>query len=84
MRKYNLVYKSKHVFTYEFEEDRYTVSIELQQKNTLDGYKGIVVICFEKGLNKDGFNNAIGLRRSDLFQLPFMILHFKLFQIFEK
>jgi len=82
MRKYELVDKSRHVFTYECIEDRYTVSIELQQKNTLEGYKGIQVMCFEKGLNKDGFNNAIGLRKGDLLQLPFMILHFKCYQLF--
>ena len=81
MKKYNLVYKSKIVFTYERIENKYTVCIELQQKKT-DTYKGIQIMCFEKGLNNDGFNNSVGLRRDDLLRLPFMMLLFKMYQLF--
>ena len=80
--KRKLIYKSRYVFDYEQEEDGYISVIEICHKNT--GYKGIQISCYQKDINQDGFNNAVGLRRGDLLRLPFMILHFKLFRLFHR
>ena len=86
MKKYNLVEKSKYLFIYENTNERFkfTQVIEIGAKNTLSGYKGIQVMSYQKGCNTDGFNNAVGLRRSELLILPFMILHFKLYRLFHR
>lgn len=82
--KRKLIYKSKYVFLYEQEEDGYTSVIEISHKNTYAGYKGIQISCYQNGVNSDGFNNSVGVRREDLLRLPFMILHFKLFRLFHR
>lgn len=84
MKKYNLVEKSKYLFIYENTNERFKQVIEIGAKNTLSGYKGIQVMSYQKGCNTDGFNNAVGLRRSELLILPFMILHFKLYRLFHR
>jgi hypothetical protein len=83
---WKLVEKSKHGFIYErYNEDfGYVHIISIWQKKTYTGYKGIEVISYQKDVNKDGFNNAVGLRRNDLLRLPFMILHFKMYRLFGK
>ncbi len=82
--KRELVYKSRIVFDYKQKKDGYIKVIEIVHKDTFDGYKGIQICCYQKGINSDGFNNAVGLRREDLLRLPFMILHFKLFRLFHR
>jgi len=79
--KRKLIYKSKYIFVYECEKKGYTSVIEIGRKDT-DTYKGIQVMSCEKGVNADGFNNAVGMRRNDLLCLPFMIMHFKLYRLF--
>lgn len=79
--KYVLVHKSKFNFVYCEDCGNYISEIEISTKNTKQ-YKGTQVICYQKGLNSDGYNNAVGLRRNDLLRLPFMILHFKLYRLF--
>lgn len=83
--KRELIYKSRYIFDYEQKEKGGYISvIEIGHKNTYTGYKGIQISCYQKGVNSDGFNNAVGLRRGDLLKLPFMILHFKLFRLFHR
>ena len=82
--KRKLVKKSKYYFTYEQEENGYTSIIDIVHKNTYNGYKGVQVISYQKDVNSDGFNNAVGVRRNDLLSIPFMILHFKMFRLFGK
>lgn len=84
--KLELVKKSKHGFMYErYNKDfNYTHCIDVWCKNTYNGYKGIEVTSYQKDVNKDGFNNAVSLRRSDLLRLPFMILHFKIYRLFHR
>ena len=81
-----LVKKSKHGFMYErYNKDfNYTHCIDVWGKNTYTGYRGIEIYSYQKDVNKDGFNNAVGLRRNDLLRLPFMILHFKMYRLFGK
>lgn len=81
--KRKLVIKTKYGFVYEREEAQgYTSVIEIRDKNTYTGYKGIEVTSYQKDVNKDGFNNAVGLRKDDLLRLPLMILHFKMYGLF--
>ena len=87
MKKYNLKDKSKHCFIYEKHNDQfgYDAIIEIRYKNTWDGcYKGIQVTSYQKGCNADGFNNAVGLRKTELLRLPFMIAHFMVYRKFTK
>lgn len=81
-----LVKKSRYGFTYEQNNEGfdYVHIIEIWQKKTCTGYKGIQVNSYSKDINKDGFNNAVGLRRGDLLRLPFMILHFKAYRLFHR
>lgn len=81
--KYVLIHKSKFDFVYREDCGNYMSEIEISTKNTKQ-YKGTQVICYQKGINSDGYNNAVGLRRNDLLRLPFMILHFKLYRLFSK
>lgn len=80
--KYKLTYKSKNLFTYEQDNGDYTSIIELYQMNTIKGYKGIQISCYEKEVNKDGYNNSVGVRKPELFLIPFWILHFKFYRLF--
>jgi len=80
--KYKLNYKSNILFTYEQDNIDYTSVIELCQKNTIKGYKGIQISCYEKEVNRDGFNNSVGVRKPELFLIPFWILHFKFYRLF--
>ena len=82
--KRRLIHKTPKVFGYEQQEDGFISVIEISHKNTYAGYKGIQVFCYQKDINSDGFNNAVGVRREDLLRLPFMILHFKLFRLFHR
>lgn len=82
--KRKLVHKCRNVFIYEQDEKGYTSVIEIVYKDINAGYKGIQIMSYEHGLNTDGLNNAIGLRREDLVRLPIMILHFKLFRLFHR
>jgi len=82
--KRELIYKSRYVFDYEQKEDGYISVIEITHKDTYAGYKGIQISCYQKDINSDGFNNAVGVRKEDLLRLPFMILHFKLFRLFHR
>ena len=81
--KYKLVDKCKYCFVYENTDEcfSFTKVIEICAKSTWNGYKGIQVIAYQKGCNKDGLNNAVGLRRNALLRLPFMILHFELYRL---
>ena len=82
--KYKLRSKSNNLFTYEqFNCDyNYTSVIALCQKDTITGYKGIQISCYEKGVNREGFNNSVGVRKPELFLIPFWILHFKFYRLF--
>ena len=55
--KYKLKIKSNILFTYEKDNGDYTSVIELCQKDTIKGYKGIQISCYEKEVNREGFNN---------------------------
>lgn len=80
--KYKLKDRTNIVFTYEKNEGNYTSVIELCQKHTITGYKGIQISCYEKGVNREGFNNSVGVRKPELFLIPFWILHFKFYRLF--
>jgi len=80
--KYKLKDKSNIVFTYEQDNGDYTSVIELCRKDTITGYKGIQISCYEKGVNREGFNNSVGVRKPELFLIPFWILHFKFYRLF--
>ncbi len=80
--KYKLTYRSNIVFDYEQDNGDYTSVIELCQKDTITGYKGIQISCYEKGVNREGFNNSVGVRKPELFLIPFWILHFKFYRLF--
>ena len=84
--KYKLRSKSNILFTYEQDNDDYgyTSVIELCQKDTIQGYKGIQISCYEKGVNRSGFNNSVGVRKPELFLIPFWILHFKFYRLFHR
>jgi hypothetical protein len=83
---WKLVRKTKSGFMYERHNDEfnYTHNLDVWHKNTYTGYRGIEIYSYQKDVNKDGFNNAVGLRRNDLLRLPFMILHFKMYRLFGK
>lgn len=80
--KYKLTYRSNTLFTYEQNYGDYITVIELCQKNTIKGYKGIQILCYEKRVNIEGFNNSVGVRKPELFLIPFWILHFKFYRLF--
>jgi len=80
--KYKLKDKSNIVFTYEQDNGDYTSVIELCRKDTITGYKGIQISCYEKEVNREGFNNSVGVRKPELFLIPFWILHFKFYRLF--
>ena len=80
--KYKLKYKSFILFTYEKDNGDYTSVIELCQKHTIKGYKGIQISCYEKRVNREGFCNSVGVRKPELFLIPFWILHFKFYRLF--
>lgn len=80
--KYKLTYKSNILFTYEKDNGDYTSVIELCQKDTIKGYKGIQISCYEKEVNREGFNNSVGVRKPELFLIPFWLLHFKFYRLF--
>lgn len=80
--KYKLTYKSNILFTYEQDNGNYTSVIELCRKDTITGYKGIQISCYEKEVNREGFNNSVGVRKPELFLIPFWILHFKFYRLF--
>lgn len=80
--KYELKNKSNILFTYEQDNGNYISAIELCQKDTTKGYKGIQISCYEKEVNREGFNNSIGIRKPELFLIPFWILHFKFYRLF--
>ena len=82
--KYKLRNKSNILFTYEQDNGDYTSIIELCQKDTIKGYKGIQISCYEKGVNKEGYNNSVGVRKPELFLIPFWILHFKFYRLFHR
>lgn len=84
--KYKLTYRSNTLFTYEqYDCDyNYTSVIELCQMDTIKGYKGIQISCYEKGVNREGFNNAVSVRKPELFLIPFWILHFKFYRLFHR
>ena len=82
--KYKLKGKSNILFAYEQDNGDYTSVIELCQKDTITGYKGIQISCYEKGVNREGFNNSVGVRKPELFLIPFWILHFKFYRLFHK
>ena len=83
---WKLVRKTKNGFMYERHNDEfnYTHNLDICYKNTYTGYSGIMIYSYQKGINSDGFNNTVGLRRNDLLRLPFMILHFKIYRLFGK
>jgi len=77
--KYILKDKSRNCFIYERHNEQfdYDAIIEISFKNTWDGaYRGVQVMSYQKGLNTDRFNNAVGLRKNELLRLPFMIAFF--------
>lgn len=80
--KYKLTYRSNILFTYEEDNGDYTSVIEICRKDTITGYKGIQISCYEEGVNSEGFNNSVGVRKPELFLIPFWILHFKFYQLF--
>ena len=80
--KYKLRSKSNIIFTYEKDNGDYTSVIELCQMHTMKGYKGIQISCYEKEVNKEGYNNSVGVRKPELFLIPFWILHFKFYRLF--
>lgn len=82
--KYKLTYKSNIVFDYEQDNGNFIAVIELCQKDTITGYKGIQISCYEKGVNRSGFNNSVGMRKPELFLIPFWILHFKFYRLFHR
>ena len=81
--KYKLTHKGRYLFEYEKEEpEGYIHTVDILAK-TATRYKGIEVASYESGCNSDGFSNAVGMRREELFRLPFWILHFKLYRLFK-
>ena len=80
--KYKLKNKSNILFTYEQDNGNYISVIELCQKDTTKGYKGIQISCYEKEVNREGFNNSVSVRKPELFLIPFWILHFKFYRLF--
>lgn len=82
--KYKLTYKSNIVFNYEQDNGNYISVVELCQMDTITGYKGIQISCYEKGVNRSGFNNSVGVRKPELFLIPFWILHFKFYRLFHR
>lgn len=82
--KYKLKNRSNILFTYEKDNGNYTSVIEICQKNTIKGYKGIQISCYEKEVNREGFNNSVGVRKPELFLIPFWILHFKFYRLFHR
>ena len=84
--KYKLTSKTRYFFDYEKTEKNYnfTSVIEICQKDTIAGYKGIQVSCYQKNMNREGFNNSVGVRKPELFLIPFWILHFKFYRLFHR
>ncbi len=80
--KYKLTYISNFLSIYEKDNGDYTSVIEICQKDTIKGYKGIQISCYEKGVNREGLNNSSGVRKPELFLIPFWVLHFKFYRLF--
>ena len=48
--------------------------------------KSNIVFTYEQNnsdyTNKEGFNNSVGVKKPELFLIPFWILHFKFYRLF--